>query len=162
MTDTRAAILELLESVGVATLATAGAAGPWAAPVFYASDEALRLYFVSDARTRHGRDILARPEVAAAVYSDCTGWVDIRGLQLVGKVEALAGAEREAGLARYLARFPEIAALSGYPDGSDEAEIARRLQAATLYRLTPRRIRLIDNSRGFGFRDELVLGDGVR
>jgi uncharacterized protein YhbP (UPF0306 family) len=155
--ETRARVRELLEAHTTMTLATSGPDGPWAAAVFYASDPALRLYFLSDPRTRHGRDLAATPRAAAAIHADCRAWSEIRGLQLAGPVSVLDGAARDDALALYLARFPEVRALTETPRGPDEATIARRLAAATLYCLAPARVRLIDNSRGFGFKEELAL-----
>lgn len=155
--ELRAAIKRFLEAHNTATLATAGEAGPWAATVFYASDADLNLYFVSDHRTRHGRDLAASPRLAAAVNPDCGRWSEVRGLQMEGQVRVLDGAARVAGLARYLARFPDVAALFERPRDRNEETIASRLKAANLYRLRPAMIRLIDNSRWFGFKAELRL-----
>lgn len=154
---TRDAVRAMLEAHSTATLATTGEDGPWAATLFFASDADLNLYFVSDPRTRHGRDLAARPEAAVAIDKDCATWAEIRGLQLAGKVEVLEGPARESGLRLYLGKFPEVRALVETPRGGDEQKIAARLRAASLYRLTPRKIRLIDNRRGFGFREEIEL-----
>ena len=44
------------------TLATVGPDGaPAAAAVFYAHDDALNLYFLSEERTQHGQNMLAQP-----------------------------------------------------------------------------------------------------
>jgi uncharacterized protein YhbP (UPF0306 family) len=155
--DLRAAIQLFLHAHSTATIATTGPAGPWAAAVFYASDPELRLYFVSDPRTRHGRDLAADPSAAATIHPDCSSWRQIRGLQIDGRVALLGGHERADGLALYLARFPEVQALAREPGDKDEQRIARRLDTAGLYRLTPVSIRLIDNTRGFGFRQTLAL-----
>jgi uncharacterized protein len=155
--DLRAAIQRLLQAQTTATIATMSPAGPWAAAVFYASDPELRLYFVSDPRTRHGRDLAADHRAAATVHADCASWRQIRGLQIDGRVTLLDGPERAEGMALYLARFPEVQAMTEGSGDSDEQRIARRLEAAALYRLTPVSIRLIDNTRGFGFRETLVL-----
>lgn len=158
MSDTaRAAIRAMLESCSTATLATAGAEGPWAATVFYASDAELNLYFVSDHRTRHGRDLAARPELAVAINPDVDTWAAVRGLQLAGRATVLGGADRVAGLARYLARFHDVRALFDAPRDRNEETIAARLKAANLYRFEPDWIRLIDNGRWFGYREELRL-----
>jgi len=153
----RAAIGDLLETHNTATLATSGADGPWAAAVFFASDADLNLYFVSDPRTRHARDLAVCPEVAAAIHADCSAWAQIRGLQLAGRAEVLEGPAREMGLACYLAKFSDIKALLERPYGPDEEAIAKRLNAASLYRLAPHWIRLIDNGRGFGYKREIEI-----
>lgn len=156
--ETQAAVRELLEAHNTMTLATQGGdEGPWAAAVFYASDRALRLYFVSDPRTRHGRDLAAHPEAAAAIHPDCGTWAEVRGLQVRGRVEVLEGPRRAAARALYLAKFPDVRTLCEAPRGPEEAIIAERLAAAHLYRLTPRWFRLIDNRLGFGHKRELRL-----
>lgn len=158
----RAAIRELLESQGTLTLATCGPDGPWAAAVFFASDAGLNLYFVSDPRTRHGRDLMATERAAAAVHPDCSAWGEVRGLQLEGAVAPLDDDARDAALQRYLAKFLQVRRLYEQPRDDDEAVIAARLRQATLFRLTPERIRLIDNGRGFGFKAELLLRDATK
>jgi uncharacterized protein YhbP (UPF0306 family) len=149
----------MLEAHSTATLATAGEDGPWAATVFFASDADLNLYFVSDHRTRHGRHLAARPEAVAAIHPDCATWAEVQGLQLTGRVEILEGVNREAGLRCYLAKFHDVSALFERPRGADQETIAERLKAASLYRLKPHWIRLIDNRRGFGYKEELQFGE---
>lgn len=151
----RAAVAQLLASHHALTLATCHDGQPWAAAVFYASDEALRLYFVSDRRTRHARDMAANPRVAAAINADPDNWHDVRGLQIEGDAACVAPAGRTAALALYLDKFPRVKALFEQPRSADEQLIASRLKNTDFWCLTPRSIRLIDNARGFGFRIEL-------
>lgn len=155
--DTRAAIRAMLAAHNTITLATVQDRQPWAAAVFYASDAELNLYFVSDGRTRHGRDMQANDLVAGAINPDCGTWDEVRGLQLEGRVRVLGGAERLKGLGHYLAKFHDVKALFEQPRDRNEETIAERLKAANLYCLQPDRIRLIDNSRWFGFKEELEL-----
>ena len=147
----------MLAECNTMTLATVGDAGPWAATVFYASDRDLNLYFVSDHRTRHGSDLTTCDRVAGAINPDCGAWADVKGLQIEGRVEVLTGAARLAGLAPYLAKFHDVKALFEKPRDRNEETIAERLKAANLYQLRPAFIRLIDNSRWFGFKTELRL-----
>jgi uncharacterized protein YhbP (UPF0306 family) len=158
--DTRAAIRQMLDAHNTVSLATARDDRPWVATVFYASDPDLNLYFVSDGCTRHGRDLEASGRVAAAINPDCGTWNDVRGLQLEGRVRILTGSTRLAGLRHYLAKFHDVKALFEQPRDRNEETIAERLRAANLYCLRPSWIRLIDNSRWFGFKAELELGDG--
>jgi uncharacterized protein YhbP (UPF0306 family) len=147
----------MLAAHNTMTLATRSDAGPWAATVFYASDADLRLYFVSDYRTRHGRDLAGCELAAAAINPDCGTWNDVRGLQIEGRVTVLDGVARLAGLTHYLAKFADVRALFDSPRDRNEETIATRLKAANLYCLRPRWIRLIDNSRWFGYKEELTL-----
>lgn len=155
--DTRAAIRAMLAAHNTVTLATVQDGRPWAAAVFYASDADLNLYFVSDSRTRHGRDMQANDLVAGAINPDCGTWDAVKGLQLEGRVRVLSGAARLKGLGYYLAKFHDVKALFEAPRDRNEETIAKRLKAANLYCLQPERIRLIDNSRWFGFKAELEL-----
>jgi len=131
------------------SLATSGPEGPWSAAVFYASD-GLTLYFLSVPESRHVRDIEAGGRAAAAIHRDVGDWREIRGVQLEGAAARIGGAERAAALARYAGKFPLIAQLSSAP-----REIAAAMARVEWYRLSPRRVRLIDNTLGFGHREEL-------
>jgi 4-hydroxy-3-polyprenylbenzoate decarboxylase len=126
------------------TLATVGADGaPHAASVYFAAGEDHRLYFFSSAASQHGRDLAANPAVALTLSPVVEGWRDIYGLQMRGEAHPVpTGPEWERGYQLYLARFPFAA--------SFKEEVARNL----LYVFTPRWLRLVDNSRGFGFKEE--------
>lgn len=50
-------------------LSTADAGGvPWVTPVWFAREDRHTFYWVSDAETRHSRNIAARPDVALVVF----------------------------------------------------------------------------------------------
>jgi len=153
--DERAAIRQMLEAHNTITLATCHDGAPWAASVFFASDKDLNLYFVSDYRTRHARDIGDGADVVATVNADCAEWSGVRGLQIAGFTETVDGLERVKALRYYLLKFPDVKALFDAPKGQDEETIAQRLKAANMYRLKPRWIRLIDNSKWFGYKIEV-------
>jgi uncharacterized protein YhbP (UPF0306 family) len=155
--DHRQAVQQMLAANSTLTLATTGGDGPWAATVFFASDSDLNLYFVSDYRTRHARDLAESHSAAATINPDCSAWSDVKGLQITGQVKPLTGMARAKGLALYLAKFTDVQALFDRPKSKDEETIAQRLKAANLYRLQPEWIRLIDNSRWFGFKQEFKL-----
>ena len=157
MSETRVLIGEMLAANNTMTIATSGPEGPWAATVFFVSDDEFNLYFVSDTRTRHGQDMAASAEVSVAVDGDCASWSDVRGLQLVGTAGLMEGEGREQALALFMNKFPEIRALNENPDGESERIIADRLTGSPFYRIRPRWIRLIDNAKGFGFKRELEL-----
>jgi uncharacterized protein YhbP (UPF0306 family) len=143
--------LAYLAGHNVMTLATTGPEGPWAAAVFYAS-EGFALYFLSSPASRHGRNLAARPAVAAAIQEDYRDWLRIKGIQLEGEAHVLEGEPRERAAALYAAKFPVVG-----PDAP--AEIARALSRVQWYRLAPARLLFIDNSRGLGHREEVSLQD---
>ena len=150
----RNAIRRMIEAHNTMSLATCRDGMPWAASVFYASDKQLNLFFVSDHRTRHGRDIEHNSIAAAAINADCSQWADVKGLQVEGRVTILTGAKRLNALRHYLAKFTDVRALFEAPKDKDEETIAERLKAANMYELRPSWIRLIDNSRWFGYKIE--------
>ena len=127
----------------VLTLATVDADGPGAAALFYAADEALGLYVLSDPDTRHGRALARDARVAATIQSETMDWTAIRGLQLRGTARPVA--EEHEARRLYLQRFPFAAALMG------------RGAPHRFYRIEPRWMRLIDNSRGLGFSEEFQV-----
>lgn len=134
----------------VATLATQGPQGPWAAAVFYAGDES-GLYFLSSPRSRHAVNLSQHPRVAVAIQDNCTEWAEIRGVQLEGLCTELEGADRERAQRLYAQKFP----LVSHPARAPLA-IAEALARVRWYRAVPDRLYLLDNSRGFGHREELI------
>ena len=152
----RAKAREFCDSVSTLTLATSDGDSPWAATVFFAADSKFNFYFVSDHRTRHGRDMAATGKVAATINPDCDNWNDVAGLQLRGSVSIVDGLERAKALALYFKKFPQIDALFASPKGEHEETIATRLKAANFYKISPEMIRVIDNEQGFGHRSEFA------
>lgn len=146
--DIRQAALEYLESHHVMTLATCGEKAPWAAAVFYAS-EGFNLVFLSAGHTRHIQDLKHRPRVAAAIQEDYRDWLKIKGIQLEGTVRQLDGHQRQEAIDLYGTKFTFIASAGSL--------IQAALKRIDWYLLEPDRLYFVDNSRGFGHRDEIVL-----
>ena len=144
----RHAALDYLEQHAVITLATHGPLGLWAAAVFYAS-ETFNIYFISAGHTRHAQNLADKHQVAGTIQEDYHDWTAIKGIQLEGSVELLSGDERERAINVYAKKYPFIQA--------DSEPIQAALQAMNWYRLTPDRVYLVDNSKGFGHRDEVEL-----
>lgn len=139
--------LAYLGGHNVATLSTCGSDGPWAAAVFYAS-ESFTLYFLSLPSSRHGRNLAADPRAAATVQEDYRDWPEIKGIQMEGRVAVLAGLDRERALRLYARKFPLIA-------DPAEAGISDALSRVWWYSLIPERVYFVDNSVGFGHRDQV-------
>ncbi len=129
------------------TLATQGDDGAWAAAVFYAAD-GFDLYFLSAKRSRHARHILERSRIAATIQENYNDWRAIRGIQLEGDATLLEGADREAAIACYRRRFPFVATAG---------ELGEAFARVSWFRLRPVRLFYLDNSKGFGHRDEVPL-----
>jgi uncharacterized protein YhbP (UPF0306 family) len=136
------------------TLATTGPDGPWAADVFFAERGLRELYFISSPKSRHAQDLLHSNAVAATVHPEPGDWRSIRGLQLSGDAHAVDESETAAARAMYTRKFPFAEPLLG-PD----SEIAAKTSSNRFYVLHVRKLFLIDNSLGFGTRQEIATGD---
>jgi uncharacterized protein len=133
------------------TLATSGPEGIWAADVFFAANNLSRLYFLSSPDSRHARNTLAAAPVAGTIHPEAgSDWRAIRGLQLEGDVLLVPESGRAAAERVYFAKFPFAARLL-QPD----SDVAVRTSSTKFFALQVRRMFLVDNSLGFGNRQEL-------
>ncbi|MBK7661434.1 MAG: pyridoxamine 5'-phosphate oxidase family protein [Betaproteobacteria bacterium] len=142
--------LAYLAAHHVMTLATAGPEGPWAAAVFYAN-EGFDLCFLSSPSSRHSAELRANAAAAATVQEDYADWRAIRGVQLEGRVEELAGDEAERARALYGGKFP-----IARPGDDTPAPIAAALAKVRWYRFVARHAFWIDNAAGFGKREQVL------
>ncbi len=140
--------LDYLRRHNVMTLATFDSAGVWAAAVFYAS-EGFSLYFLSAPGSRHGRAIAANPAAAVTIQADYKTWPEIKGIQAEGEVIRLAGRAQAHAIGLYARKFPLIV--------NAPPAIATALGKAAWYQFAPNRLYFIDNSAGFGQRDQIAL-----
>ena len=134
-------LLAFLREHQVLTLAVNG---PYAAALFYAVDDELNFYVVTDPTTRHGLAMGRAGRVAGTIQRDRQRWQEIRGVQFTGQCARLTGAERVTGWALFLKRF----ALAGVE------ELAPAFAKAELWKITPDWLRLTDNRQGFGHKGE--------
>jgi uncharacterized protein len=140
---------ELLLERSVLCLATVSRGGPWCAPLFFAPiDGGRALVFVSDPGSRHCRELAADPRAAAAVHLESSAMREIRGVQLVGRVQALAGAEERRARAAFLRRHPHAA-----------GRLAERPRER-FFAFAIARAKVTDNRRGFGYKAEFDLKGG--
>lgn len=146
--DVRQTALTYMRQHQVMTLATHGPQGLWAAALFYVNRE-FNLYFLSAGHTRHAQNMRANARVAATIQENYADWEAIKGIQLEGVVEQLAGEKKRMAMTLYKARYPFIA--------NADATMQAALEKVNWYCLWPDRFYFIDNSQGFGHRDELLL-----
>ena len=149
--ELRERVQNYLREHHVMTLASHGDEGAWAAAVFYAND-GLEIYFLSSPTSRHCRNFGTNPRVSAAVHEDYTDWRHIKGVQMEGIACVLAGEEEEQARRLYGEKFPIVGKLEQAP-----AAIVNALAKVRWYKLIPQRLYFIDNSAGFGHRDEVDL-----
>jgi hypothetical protein len=151
MNEMRDRLVAFLRDHQVLTLAVAGNDGaPYAAALFYAVDDELNFYVVSDPGTVHGRAMLNDGRVAGTVQRDRQSWQEAAGVQFTGRCRRLTGAERVRGWAVFMGRFGFLREVKLAGIG----ELAAALAKIDLWRIEPSWIRLIENKRGFGHKEE--------
>lgn len=123
-----------------------GEGGPHAAALFYAVDEKLRFYVVTEASSQHGMAMLSRGMVAGTVQRDEQQWHEIQGVQFRGTCRQVDGAARMKAWALYTARFPFVA--------SGNLVLTGALARTAMWVIEPGWMRLIDNRIAFGHKEE--------
>ena len=141
--------LEELMRLTTMTIATVGGDGePHAAAVYF---DQLDMYFFSDAHSQHTQDTTQDSRAAAAVHPECSGWQDIRGLQMRGSVKLVQAQDKwQEAWELYLTKFPFV---------TDLQEI---VALNLLHKFVPKWIRWVDNRCGFGFKQEWELSEEER
>ncbi len=147
-------VLDYLKSHNTMTLATCAGDAPWAATVFFASDD-LRLYFFSAPESRHCQNLAGNSKVAVTIQEDYQDWRAIKGIQLEGQVELVDSLmEKAKAMAIYARKYPD--AIKLFTDPSSGV-FHKAFLKVKFYCVTPEKLFFIDNSQGFGKRQELVL-----
>lgn len=155
--ELRNIILNYLESHHTLSLATVGDGGvPQAASLFYVNRD-IKLYFVSSPVSRHGMNLAQNAQVSATINEDYACWRLIKGIQMEGMVRTVGGIWENGRLAlSFVKKFPDVADFFSAPQRLGE-KIFSKVEGVKFYELLPSRIYFIDNERGFGHRDELLL-----
>jgi uncharacterized protein YhbP (UPF0306 family) len=148
-----AAYLRAHHTMSLATVTPAENA-PHAAHVFYTVDDDLRLIFLSQTTSLHGRNIGQEASVAVTVSEDYDEWRLIQGVQLWGKVRLLTRTAEARAMAHYLLRFPFVRDLLRDPD------LKARVRDLGVYRVEPVRAAFTDNMSGVFGRETLELPAG--
>ena len=151
--ELRPRILAYLESHNTMTLATCSEDIPWAATVFFASD-GLSLYFFSSPESRHCQNLTVNGKVAVTVQEDYKDWRKIQGVQLEGRVAPVDSVmEKAKAMAVYARKYPEVIKLFTDPASG---VFHKAFLKVKFYRVTPEKVYFIDNTQGFGNRQELI------
>ena len=143
------AIRQALAAHTTLTLAYADADGPGACAVLYTPTASAvpLLVFVTSTGTRHGRALQEQPslQVAFTAQRDGQEWSELTGVQGRGICRRLEGGDRKTAWAAYSTRFPFVTA---------DDTLAAAMERTELWELSPTWLRLIDNSQGFGHKEE--------
>jgi uncharacterized protein YhbP (UPF0306 family) len=154
--DLKQKILDYLHTHNTMTLATCANEAPWAATVFYASEE-WRLYFFSVPQSRHCQNLAANCRVAVTIQEDYKDWRQIKGIQLEGKgllVDSVI--DKAKAMAVYARKYPEIIKLFTTPGSGVFYQAFLKVK---FYRVAPEKMFYINNEQGFGKRQELELSE---
>jgi uncharacterized protein YhbP (UPF0306 family) len=153
--DLQQQVVDYLKSHNTMTLATCMGDLPWAATVFFASDD-LKLYFFSAPESRHCQNLAANQRVAVTVQEDYKDWRKIKGIQLEGRVELVDGVlEKAKAMAVYAVKYPDVIKLFTDPASG---VFHRAFLKVKFYCVVPEKLFFIDNEQGFGKRQELAIG----
>jgi len=147
-------IVDYLKSHNTMTLATCAGDAPWAATVFFASDD-LRLYFFSAPESRHCLNLSTNGRVAVTIQEDYKDWREIKGIQLEGSVDLVDGVvEKAKAIAIYAIKYPDVIKLFTNPASG---VFYKAFLKVKFYCVTPDKVFFIYNAQGFGKRQELAI-----
>ncbi len=153
--ELRQQILSYIETHNTMTLGTCHENVPWAATVFFASDE-FRLYFFSAPDSRHCQNLATNTRVAVTIQEDYRDWQKIKGIQLEGKVVAVDSViQKGKAMTVYARKYPEVMKVFTNPASG---VFYKAFLKVKFYCVIPERVFYIDNEQyGFGKRQELVI-----
>jgi len=147
-------VLDYINSHNTMTLGTCAGDIPWAATVFYASDE-LHLYFFSAPESRHCQNLTVNARVAVTIQEDYHDWRKIKGIQLEGHVALVDSLiEKAQAMTVYARKYPEVIKLFTNPASGIFYKAFLKVK---FYCVIPERLFYIDNEQGFGKRQELAI-----
>lgn len=115
---------------------------PWIASVYYAFDADLSLYFLSDPKTLHCRQIALNPQVAVAIADSHQSVAENkRGLQLWGVAEQIGSAAKlrfalDLWKRSHAVIDPEL----------NYKNMLANIISGRMYKITPKMIKLFDQS----------------
>ena len=148
LTETqRAEVSTFLKRHSTLAIATVNQeAWPQVASVFYVSDESLNLYWISGEKSRHSQNLERISHIAIAIHNETWDWRDIHGIQLEGQaVRLIDPDETDRAWGLFRDKFPFT------------VEFTDQIVRSAFYTFKPKWIRLIDNSKYFGHREEFTL-----
>lgn len=149
-------ICSYMETCNTISLATAAGGIPHAAAVFYVSI-GFNLYFLSNPKSRHGENLTQNPLVFGTINEDYSNWLQIKGIQLEGRGECIGGILKHARIVKaYVKKFPNVADFLISPHKLGKG-IAQKVSKVKFYQICPAKIYFLDNSLGFGHREELDI-----
>ena len=97
--DHAATVRAIIDANRYMTLGTADASGlPWVSPVWFATVDHRRFYWVSDPNARHSRNLAARPELAIVIFDSTVVPGEAAPVYMSAVAEQVRGTELEEGM----------------------------------------------------------------
>ncbi len=145
---------DFLSTQTTLTLGTLNPDGsPYLCDLFYVHDATPSLYFLSDPHTQHAQNLARISQISATVHHTTKDWQTIRGVQIIGKAMRVNEAtDRQHGFEIYVAKFPFVR--KWLPSVERLGQAHPLFGVIELYKITPRWLRWIDNTQGFGHKEE--------
>lgn len=116
---------------------------PHATTIAYVND-GLNLYFTTSVKTQKFANLENNPRVAMTIDTDEPDWMKLTGLQIEGAIEIVKEQQIPSVFGIYAEKFPII---KGFPPNPEYRFL----------KITPKKIWLIDYTKGFGHREYLEL-----
>lgn len=144
--DLRKSIAAILGRTKLCSMATAsGSSSPHINTAFFAVDENMTFFFISDRRSKHAKNLRINKRMAIAVYNSGQPWgSELKGIQLVGVAERASPAITRKADQHYRKRFP---AYAEYIDSLPADE--RRRSPHVFFTFKPSEVKVIDE-KAFG------------
>jgi uncharacterized protein YhbP (UPF0306 family) len=99
-------IIDFINEHHLLTLATSQNNTPYCCNVFYVYDSlSNQLIFSSDTKTKHAQDFIANLNVAGTIALETKEVSKIQGVQLLGTIQELKGADLEIAKEQYMNAF---------------------------------------------------------
>ena len=132
MTDDNAATARaIIDANRYMTLSTADASGlPWVSPVWFATVDHRRFFWVSDPDARHSRNLASRPQLAIVIFDSTVAVGSAQPVYMSAVAEELTGSELDEGIGIF-ARGSEAQGLRIWTREDVQPPARHRLYRAT-------------------------------
>lgn len=112
--------------------------------LFYAFDDKLKLYVITDPKSDHSKNLKKNASVAIAIFnSQLKFWKDdVKGVQLFGKCYRTPIIQLSKATTRFIKRFPVFKSLVKNPK-----DFAKKAVAVKIHTIEVDRIKILDEAR---------------
>ena len=153
--DLLRSITHILESNTLLAMSSLSGLNSYINTAYYAYNNNLELFILTEQSTIHGQNIEQNPSIAAAIWMDSGKYGEnLQGLQLFGVCEKVSTLKLFDALKQYNNRFPTFAQIIKHPE-----DFAKGVVKSRLYILKIDKIKLLDEP-AFGRRNYISLTIG--